>query len=79
MPYAEIGMCVIGMSLGFNAGKLEARGGAADHSVLLASLSLLTSLGAFWAGAGWVRWMLAQAGLLIVITLLRVAREGRGR
>ena len=79
MPYAEIAMCIIGMSLYFNAGKVEARGGAADHSVLWAVLSLATSMLALWAGAGWIGWMLAQAALLAGITVVRVALDGRGK
>lgn len=76
-PYSAIAMCIIGMSLYFNAGKLEARGGAADHSILWASLSLLTTLLALWAGAGWILWALSQAALLLGITLVRVALDGR--
>ncbi len=72
MFYTQVAMCIIGMSLFFNAGKIEARGGAADHSVLWASLSLLTSVLALWAGAGWLFWLLAQIGLLIGIALVRV-------
>ncbi len=72
MFYTKVAMCIIGMSLFFNAGKIEARGGAADHSVLWASLSLLTSVLALWAGAGWLFWLLAQIGLLIGIALVRV-------
>lgn len=72
MIYTKIAMCIIGMSLYFNAGKMEARSGAADHSVLWASLSLLTSILSLWAGAGWVLWLIAQIGLLIGIALVRV-------
>ena len=72
MFYTKVAMCIIGMSLFFNAGKLEARSGAADHSVLWASLSLLTTILALWAGAGWLFWLLAQIGLLIGIALVRV-------
>jgi hypothetical protein len=72
MFYTKVAMCIIGMSLFFNAGKIEARNGAADHSVLWASLSLLTSVLALWAGAGWLFWLLAQIGLLIGIALVRV-------
>ena len=79
MPYAEIAMCVVGMSLYFNAGRLEARNGTADHSVLWAALSLLTSVVVFWAGGGWVSWLVAQAALLLVIAMVRVALEDRGR
>lgn len=75
--YTEIAMCIIGMSLYFNAGKFEARNGAADHSVLWAACSLLTSLAALWAGAGWGFWLLAQFGLLVAITLVRVALDAR--
>ncbi len=77
MPYAEIAMCIIGMSLYFNAGKLEARGGGADHSFLWATLSLLTSLAALWAGAGWILWALAQTGLFIAIAVVRVVMDGK--
>ena len=76
--YTQIALCIVGMSLYFNAGKIEARGGAPDRSILWASLSLVTSLVAFWAGAGWVLWALAQAALLISIALARVALDGRG-
>lgn len=72
MFYTKVAMCIIGMSLFFNAGKIEARSGAADHSVLWASLSLLTTILALWAGAGWLFWLLAQIGLLIGIALVRV-------
>jgi hypothetical protein len=78
-PYTQIAMCIIGMSLYFNAGKIEARGGGADHSVLWAGLSLLTSLCALWAGAGWILWALGQGLLLAGITVVRVMLEGRGR
>jgi len=78
-PYADIAMCIIGMSFYFNAGKFEARSGAADHSVLWAGLSLLTSLLALWAGAGWGLWLLSQIGLLVGITLFRFAIDSRGR
>lgn len=76
--YTQIALCIIGMSLYFNAGKIEAREGAPNHSVLWAALSLVTSLVACWAGAGWMLWALAQVGLLVVITLARVALDGRG-
>lgn len=72
MFYTKVAMCIIGMTLFFNAGKIEARSGAADHSVLWASLSLLTTIIALWAGAGWLFWLLAQIGLLIGIALVRV-------
>jgi hypothetical protein len=70
--YNKIALCIIGMSLFFNAGKIEARGGPADHSILWAALSLLTSLLAFWAGAGWIFWLIGQIGLLIGIAGARV-------
>ncbi len=75
MDYTKIAMCIIGMSLFFNAGKIEARGGAADHSVLWAVLSLLTSILALWAGAGWITWLISQFGLLIGIAAVRVILE----
>jgi hypothetical protein len=68
-------MCIIGMSVFFNAGKIEARSGAADHSILWASLSLLTSVLALWAGAGWVFWLLAQAVLFIGIAIMRLVLD----
>ena len=68
-------MCIIGMSFYFNAGKIEARSGAADHSILWASLSLLTSVLALSAGAGWVFWLLAHLGLLAGIAIARVALD----
>lgn len=75
MFYTKIALCIIGMSLFFNAGKIEARGGAADHAVLWAALSLLTSVLAFWAGAGWILWLIAQMGLLVGIAGARVLME----
>lgn len=75
MIYTKIAMCVIGMSFYFNAGKMEARNGAADHSVMWGSLSLLTSIFALWAGAGWVLWLIAQIGLLLGIALVRMALD----
>jgi len=77
--YTQIAMCIIGMSLYFNAGKLEARSGAADHSVLWAALSLVTTLLALWAGAGWLLWAFAQAGLFVGIAIVRVAFDGDAR
>ena len=68
-------MCIVGMSFYFNAGKIEARSGAADHSILWASLSLLTSVLALMAGAGWFFWLIAQIGLLLGITLVRVVLD----
>ena len=76
--YTQIALCIIWMTLYFNAGKIEARGGGADHSILWACLSLATSLAVLWAGAGWMLWALAQAGLFIGIALGRVALEARG-
>ncbi len=70
-------MCIIGMCFYFNAGKLEARSGAPDRSILWAALSLATSLVVLWAGAGWLLWALAQAGLFVAIALVRVALDGR--
>lgn len=78
MIYTKIAMCIIGMSFYFNAGKMDARSGAADHSVLWASLSLLTSVLALWAGAGWLFWLIAQIGLLLGIALVRVALDKYG-
>ena len=75
--YTQVAMCIVGMSLYFNAGRIEARAGAPDNSIPWAALSLVVSLVALWAGAGWVLWALAQAGLLLGITLVRVAIDGR--
>ena len=72
MIYTKIALCIIGMSLFFNAGKIEARSGAADHSVLWGALSLLTSILALWADAGWILWLVSQVGLLIGIAGARV-------
>ena len=72
VAYTQIALCIVGMSLFFNAGKLEARGGNSDHSILWAALSLLASLSAFAAGAGWFFWLLAQAVLFFGIALVRV-------
>ena len=76
--YTQVALCIVGMSLYFNAGRIEARNGASNYAVLWAALSLVTSLIAFWAGAGWIVWALAQVALLIGITLVRVALDGRG-
>ena len=76
MFYTKIALCIIGMSLFFNAGKIEARGGAADHSVLWAALSLLTSILALWAGAGWITWLISQFSLLIGIAIARFLMDG---
>ena len=76
--YTQIALCIIGMSLYFNAAKIEARGGAPDRSILWASLSLVVSLIVLWAGAGWILWALAQVALLIGIALVRVALDSRG-
>jgi hypothetical protein len=72
-------MCLIGVLFYFNAGRLEARDGSADHSLLWASLSLLTSVAAISLGAGWIQWLVAQAGLLIAIAVMRVVLEGDAR
>ncbi len=34
MAYTQIALCIVGMSLYFNAGKLEATGSGKDHSIL---------------------------------------------
>lgn len=75
MFYTKVALCILGMSLFFNAGKIEARGGAADHAVLWAALSLGVSLLAFRAGAGWFLWLIAQIGLLIGIAAVRVLMD----
>jgi hypothetical protein len=76
--YTQIALCIVGMSLYFNAGKIEVRGGGADHAIFWASLSLAASLVVLWAGAGWILWALAQVALFIGIALTRVALDGRG-
>lgn len=75
MFYLKVALCIVGMSLYYNAGRIDARNGQADHSILWASLSLLVSSLAFWAGAGWLLWLLAQSALLIGIALARVALD----
>lgn len=75
MFYFKVALCIIGMSIYYNAGKIDARNGEADHSVLWAALSLLTSFLVFWMSAGWLLWLIAQLVLLIVIALVRVALE----
>jgi hypothetical protein len=77
MFYLKVALCIVGMSLYYNAGKIDARSGGADHALLWAALSLLTTVLVFWAGAGWLLWVLAQIALLIAIALVRVALEGR--
>ena len=79
MPYTPIAMCVIGVLFYFNAGKLEARDGSADHSLLWSALSLLTSVVAISFGAGWILWVVAQVVLLVVIAVMRVVLEGDAR
>lgn len=75
MFYFKVALCIVGMSLYYNAGKIDARNGQADYSILWASLSLLVSVLAFWAGAGWLLWLLAQVALLFGIGLLRALLE----
>jgi hypothetical protein len=77
MFYLKVALCIIGMSLYYNAGKIDARNGQADHSILWASLSLLVSTLVFWAGAGLMLWLIAQVALLIGIALVRVALDMR--
>jgi hypothetical protein len=77
MFYFKVALCIVGMSLYYNAGKIDARSDQTDHSLLWAALSLLTSVLVFWADAGWLLWLLAQIALLIAIALVRVALEGR--
>jgi len=72
MGYVEIGVCIASMIFYFNAGKFEARSGAADHSVLWAALSLLTSVPMM--SLGWKLKLLAQAGLFIAIAVVRALR-----
>ena len=79
MPYLEIALCIVGMSFYFKAGKLEASNGSPDHSVLWASLSLLTSVVVIWAGAGLLLWLLAQLALMVVVAMIRVAFDRDGR
>ena len=79
LPYTQIALCIVGMALFFNAGRMEAQTGAADHSILWGALSLLVSVVAFSLGFGWVAWLIAQAALFVGIAVVRVALEGRGR
>ena len=77
MPYFQIALCIVGASLFFNAGRIEANAGQANHSVLWAGLSLITALLALGAGAGWLGWLLAQVALMLVIALVRVVLSGQ--
>ena len=79
MSYAPIAMCLIGVLFYFNAGRLEARDGSADRSLLWAALSLLTSVVAISLGAGWMLWFVAQLVLLVAIAVIRVVLEGDAR
>jgi hypothetical protein len=79
MPYLEIALCIVGMALFFNAGRLEAERGAPDHSVLWGSLSLLASIAAFGLGGRWLAWGIAQVVLFFGIAAVRALLEGRGR
>lgn len=77
--YTLVALCIVGMSLFFNAGKFEARSGGPDHAMLWAALSLVTSLLAFWAGAGGILWILSQLALFALIAMARVVLEDRDR
>lgn len=79
MPYTEIGLCIVGMALFFNAGRMEAAAGAADHSILWGALSLLVSIAAFGLGGGWIAWLVAQLVLFFGIAVVRAALEGQRR
>ena len=77
MPYFQIALCIVGASLFFNAGRIEANAGQANHSVLWAGLSLITSLLVLGVGAGWLGWLLAQVALMVVIAMARVLLSSR--
>ncbi|HVF33735.1 MAG TPA: hypothetical protein VND91_00245 [Candidatus Saccharimonadia bacterium] len=79
MPYTQIALCIVGVALFFNAGKLEARSGAADHSILWGALSLLVSVAALAFGGGWPAWLSAQVGLFLGIAIVRAALDARAR
>ena len=79
LPYTQIALCILGMALFFNAGRMESQTGAADHSILWGALSLLASVAAFTISGGWVAWLIAQVALFIGIAVVRVALESRGR
>ncbi|HVF35500.1 MAG TPA: hypothetical protein VND91_09285 [Candidatus Saccharimonadia bacterium] len=79
MPYTQVALCIVGVALFFNAGKLEARSGAADHSILWSALSLLVSVAVLVLGAGWLAWLIAQLGLFLGIAIVRAALEARAR
>ena len=79
MPYTEVGLCIVGMALFFNAGRMEAETGAADHSILWGALSLLVSIAAFGLAGGWIAWLVAQIILFVGIAAVRVMLDGRGR
>lgn len=71
MGYTEIGVCIAGLMFYFNAGKFEARSGAADPSLLWAALSLLVSVLTMTMGLGWKLQVLAQIGLFVAIAAAR--------
>lgn len=71
MGYTEIGVAIAGLIFYFNAGKFEARSGAADPSLLWAALSLAASALAISLGWGWKLQVLAQVGLFLAITVVR--------
>ncbi len=79
VPYLEIALCIVGIALFANAGKLEAQGGAADHSVLWGALSLLVSVVVFALGGRWVAWLIAQIVLFVGIAIVRVVLDDRGK
>lgn len=79
MPYTQIALCIVGIAFFFNAGKMEAQAGAADHSILWSALSLLVSVAAIALGGGWLAWLIAQIALFLGIAVVRAALEGRGR
>lgn len=75
MGYTEIGVGIAGLLFYFNAGKFEARSGAADPSLLWAALSLAASALTLSLGLGWKLQILGQVGLFILIAVVRALRS----
>lgn len=79
MDYIAIALALAGVIGFYRAGEWEARDGSPNRGVLWATLSLLVSvLTLFVAGAGWVLWLCAQAGLFFAIGAVRALLDQRG-
>ena len=78
IDYVAVALTLAGMIVFYNAGEWEAGDGSPNHGLLWAVLSLGVSvLALFVAGAGWMLWLLAQAGLFVGIGLVRALLETR--